>query len=122
METKAPVWIFDTIQELRAHYLTFIDTKWDVEMEEKKRQAKTVADQFKNELVKLAQRTDTEIQQLLDDYEEVMKSAVGEPPSLSEYLGTYDNMIIVFIQNLLQTRTEKRDIRLKRRIAELEKE
>jgi len=110
------------IQELRAHYLTFIDAEWDVEMEEKKRQAKTVADQFKNELVKLAQRTDTEIQQLLDDYEEVMKSAVGEPPSLSEYLSTYDNMIIVFIQNLLQTRSEKRDMRLKRRIAELEEE
>lgn len=91
-------------------------------MKEKKRQAKTVADQFKNELVKLAQRTDTEIQQMLDDYIEVMKSAVGNPPQLYQYLEAYDNMTIVFIQNLLQIRTDKRDLLMKESISELEEE
>lgn len=91
-------------------------------MKEKKRQAKTVADQFKNELVKLAQRTDNEIQKMLDDYIEVMKSAVGNPPKLYQNLEAYDNMTIVFIQNLLQIRTEKRDLLMKKSIAELEKE
>ncbi len=91
-------------------------------MKGKKRQAKTVADQFKNELVKLAQRTDTEIQQMLDDYIEVMKSAVGNPPQLYQYLEAYDNMTIVFMQNLLQIRTDKRDLLMKKSISELEKE
>jgi len=90
-------------------------------MEENKKRTKTIGDQFSNELSKLAVKTEKEIQQMHDDYVEMVKGRSGKQPELFAYLETYDNMIITVIQNLLNIRRKKRFKHLKRRIAELER-
>jgi hypothetical protein len=85
-----------------------------------RKQAKAIRTQFREELIRLAEKTNEEIEQMLNDYSEIVESNFGKPPTLYEYLETYNNMIIEFLQDLLTIRTKKRLRNLKSRITGLE--
>lgn len=91
-------------------------------MNEKKRQAKTISQQFTNELLKLAEKTEEDIRRIHDDYLEAMQSFTGIRPKFYIGLEAYENMIMVYILNLLKIRVKKRQKQLRKRMKELEKE
>ena len=69
--------------------------------DDKNKRIKIIGEQCNEEINKLAIKTEKEIQLIANDSASAFETMYRRKPDLLDQMGYYDNLIILFIQNLL---------------------